>query len=102
MNMNNVYFTSTRPIQPTARRRAYRRSTPAIIRLLEAILCGLDRFLTFLSRPTVRRVVKCAIVVACLIAFLCLISAVEKQALSVLTSIVLSMFLVFVEILCLR
>lgn len=97
--MNNVYSSTNRKMQE---RRHYSKRTSLMVPLLVVLLQAIDRILNAISVPAVKRVIKGIIVVGCLVAFLCLISAMEQQALSVFPGIVLSLFLVFVEILCLH
>ena len=106
--MNNVYLGKDAKLQNRHRAGMIRtyRTTPMIkafaAQALYMLLCVIDAALNFLSRPVIRRAVQSTIAIACIAAFLCLISAVEHQIISLTAAIVIAALLVVAEILCLR
>ena len=106
--MNNAYFAKNRKINTASRSgmiRSYRTTrtvNEVLILILDRILGLLDHVLDVLVRPAVSRIIRGTVAIACVVAFLCLISAVEAQTVSILTAAFLSVVLVALEIVCLR
>lgn len=106
--MNNVYLGKDAKLQNRNRSgmiRSYR-TTPSFVtiiaQILHMLLCGIDNVLDILARPAVRRAVRSVVAIACVAAFLCLISAVESRNISIVFAVVISAMLVGIEVLCLR
>ena len=106
--MNNAYFGRNQKLQTRNRTgmiRSYRTTrtfSETLILILDIILSAFDHMLDVLVRPTVHRVLRGAVAISCIVAFLCLIGAVEAQLVSVLTAVGIATVLVAIEVLCLR
>jgi len=106
--MNNAYLGKDAKLQNRNRSgmiRSYR-TTPSLatmmLQLLHVLLCGIDHVLDVLARPAVCRVIRSVVAIACVAAFLCLISAVEAQNISLVFAGLICAVLVGIEVLCLR
>ena len=106
--MNNAYLGKDAKLQNRNRSgmiRSYR-TTPTLasvmVQILHMLLCGIDHVLDVLARPAVRRVVRSVVAISCIAAFLCLISAVESQNISLVLAGLICAVLVGIEVLCLR
>ena len=106
--MNNAYFKRSNKLNTRNRSgmiRSYRTSRTfpeMLIMMLDLILTAIDRTLDILFRPAVCRMVRTVLAISCIVAFLCLIGALEAGVISVLTSVCLAIILVAVEVLCLK
>lgn len=106
--MNNVYFSKNNKLQTRNRSgmiRSYRTTrtyAEVLIMILDMILGAFDRGLDLVARPAVCRVLRVIGAVGCIIAFLCLIGAVESQSISIIMAMLAALVLVVIEVLCLR
>ena len=106
--MNNAYFERKMKLQTRNRSgmiRSYRTSRTCgelLILVLDMILSGLDRTLDILARPAILRVIRGIVAIACVIAFVLLISAVDRHVITLFRGLMFSAVLVFLEVLCLR
>ena len=84
---------------PARRTATTRRS---LYELIEAILCFFDRMFEALSSPALRKGIKAVASLLCVLVFIGIIGGVEHGALTLGSGILLSLMLIFVEILCVR
>lgn len=106
--MNNAYFAKNSKLQTRNRSgmiRSYRTSRTCgetLVFLMNLLLTMFDRGLDVLARPMIRRVLRGSIAIACVVCFVCLIGAVEGQAIALIPALILAGLLVILEVLCLR
>ena len=97
----NGYYTKQEQYMQNTKPRATSASTGAD-RVADALFAFFAAILGLLRDATVRRVVRYVIVAACFFCFVGLIGGIERGSVSVGGGISLGLFLIFVEILCLK
>lgn len=97
----NGYYTKQEQYMQTAKPRTA--SVPSRAdRVADALFALIAAFFGLLRDATVRRVVRYVVVAACFFCFIGLIGGIEKGTISIGGGISLGLFLIFVEIYCLK
>ena len=97
----NGYYTKEEKYMQTAKTRATSVSRGAD-RVADVLFAMIAALVGLLRDSNVRRVVRYVIVAACFFCFVGLIGGIERGTISVGGGISLGLFLIFVEILCLK
>ena len=100
--MNAYYSANNSKINQVSTYKKSQKKMPLAYVILESIFCFLDLVIDFFSQSAVKTVVKFSAISACFFSFICIIGSIEAGALSLGLGIVISMFLVFIEVLLLR
>ena len=106
--MNNAYFAKNNKLQTRNRAgmiRSYRTSrtcTEMLMLIFDMILFSLDRGFDVFCRPTVRRVLRGGVAIGCIVSFIFVIGAIDRGAITLLSTLLISAVLVVLEIICLR
>ena len=100
--MNAYYSANNSKINQLSTYKKSPKKMPLAYVILESIFCFLDLVIDFFSQSTVKTVVKFCAISACFVSFICIIGSIEAGVLSLGIGVIISLFLVFVEVLLLR
>ena len=100
--MNAYYSANNSKINQVAPYKKARKKMPLAYVILERIFCFIDLVIDFFSQSAVKTVVKFSAISVCFFSFICIIGSIETGAISVGMGVVVSMLLVFFEVLLLR
>jgi hypothetical protein len=106
--MNNAYYIKINKLQTRNRAgmiRSYRTSrtlAEMLIAILDMILAAFDRGLDMLARPMINRILRGSIAMSSAVGIIFLISAIDRQIISLFPALLICAILVIAEVLCLR
>jgi hypothetical protein len=106
--MNNAYYIKNNKLQTRNRAgmiRSYRTSrtlAEMLIAILDMILAAFDRGLDMLARPMINRILRGSIAMSSAVGIIFLISAIDRQIISLFPALLICAILVIAEVLCLR
>lgn len=98
----NGYYTGKKGFAVTEDRDVLGRAGQRADRVFNALFDGIAWLVAALRNRTVRTVLRYSLVAACFFCFIGMIGGIEQGLISLGGGIVLGLFLVFVEILCLK
>ncbi len=98
----NGYYTNEKQYTKRESERVLSRVSAHADRAADVLFALLASLLGFLRDTTVRRVLRYTVVAVCFFCFIGLIGGIEQGSVSVGGGILLGLFLIFVEILCLK